>query len=226
MSLPQQIISIFAPHACLSCGAEHNRLLCVSCTTALPTVPSRCYRCHASTRGYAVCRTCARDTPLKQVIIGTPYRDVAKELLHRAKYERARSGLDEIGEFLAPLARLYLPENALLVPVPTASSRVRQRGYDQADCITRRISLLTSLPWSKLLVRRGQVHQVGSNRAQRIAHVKQAFRPVNTGRIKGAHIVLVDDVVTTGATLEEAARTLRRAGAAQVDAILFAQPLS
>lgn len=224
MSVIEQIISTFAPHTCLSCGTEHNRLLCEACTASLPTCPSRCYRCHATTRGYRVCAGCKRDTPLRTVIVATPYEAEAKELLHAAKYERAQSGLDEIADLLTPLAREYLPDDVLFIPVPTASSRVRQRGYDQADRMVRRLSFTLKKPWTKLLIRCGQEHQVGANRAARTAHVRDAFRIIHSDRVKGAHIVLVDDVVTTGATIEEAARTLRRAGASSVDALLFCQP--
>jgi predicted amidophosphoribosyltransferase len=72
-------------------------------------------------------------------------------------------------------------------------------------------------------MRIGQAHQVGAGRAQRKKQLDGVFRPRHIERIKGQHIILVDDVLTTGATLESAARTLRRAGAAQVDAWVFAK---
>jgi len=224
MSIIERIISLFAPHACLDCGAEQDRLLCRDCVQAIATVPSRCYICRATTREYHVCRACRKRTPLRRVLVATPYQGAAKELLHSAKYERAVAGLQEIGDCMGPLVRDNFAAGCLLIPVPTASSRVRQRGYDQAVSLARILGKQTSLPWAIALVRRTQGHQVGSNRTERIAHVKDAFRVVGAARLKGAHIVLVDDVVTTGATLEEAARTLKRAGASQVDAVVFAQP--
>jgi ComF family protein len=118
----------------------------------------------------------------------------------------------------------YFEEDIVLTYVPTATSRRRERGYDQAEVITRRLARRNHLPYRRLLARLGQAHQVGSKRSDRIAHVRDAFRPVHEAKTKGAHIVLIDDVCTTGASLEAAARTLKRAGAKKVDAIVFSQP--
>lgn len=112
----------------------------------------------------------------------------------------------------------------IIVPVPTATSRVRQRGYDQATVLARRLARKQRLPYARLLARLGQAHQVGAGRAERVSHLKDAFRAIRVAHIQGAHILLIDDVCTTGATLESAARTLRAAGAKRVDALVFAQP--
>jgi ComF family protein len=148
---------------------------------------------------------------------------LAKELIHSAKYERAKAGLTEVAEMLATLLPFF-EDDVVLTHVPTASSRIRERGYDQAEVIARRLAQKSRLPYSPLLARLGQAHQVGSGRRERIAHTRNAFRPIHMGRIKGAHIILIDDVCTTGASLESAARALKRAGAKRVDAIVFAQP--
>ena len=165
MSFIERVISLFAPQGCLSCGAERDRLLCDTCTYSLPGVPSRCYRCRTTTKASMTCPACRRRTPLRRVLVGTPYDGAAKGLLHAAKYERARSGLVEIGSFLSEAVRLGFDEDVLIVPVPTASGRVRQRGYDQAEEIARQIGLQTRFRPAKLLVRRTQEHQVCSNRA-------------------------------------------------------------
>jgi len=157
------------------------------------------------------------------VAVWAHHEGLVKEIVHVAKYERAKAGLFEIAQFLSGLIP-YFETDIICTHIPTATSRIRERGYDQAEVIARRLSSENHLPYSRLLARLGQAHQVGSKRTERIAHVKDAFRPVNEARIKGAHIILVDDVCTTGASLEAAARTLKRAGAKRVDAIVFSQP--
>ncbi len=119
---------------------------------------------------------------------------------------------------------VYFGTEVLLVPVPTATTRVRERGYDQAVVLARELSRLSGRTSACPLVRLGQAHQVGASRAARLRHLDGAFRVRYSDKIKGAHIVLIDDVCTTGATLESAARALREAGAKQVDALVFAQP--
>jgi ComF family protein len=114
-------------------------------------------------------------------------------------------------------------ENVVIVHVPTASSRVRRRGYDQARLLARAISKHTGLPHRPLLTRMGQHHQVGARREQRVTQLASAFRVSNPKPVDGNHIILIDDVLTTGATLEAAARALKAAGAKRVDGLVFAQ---
>lgn len=221
MKLLEQLISIIAPHVCLGCGAEQDRLLCEACIEGLIKVPSCCYRCKAVTEDYSVCKQCAPSTPLRHVAVFTHYRDAGKELVHRMKYERAQQGAREIAGMVSEHLPLY-PPDAVLTHIPTATSRIRTRGYDHAKIIARTLAT-GGIFTTSLLARIGQAHQVGSRRAERLRQLEHAFRPIHANHIQGKHVVLVDDVLTTGATLETAARVLRRAGATRVDAIVFAQ---
>lgn len=217
------IARIFAPFQCLGCGREEDQLICTSCRAAIPRVPSRCYLCKATTRHYTVCASCKPKTPLRRVAVWAHHKELPKELIHAAKYERAKAGLFEITAMMSELLP-YFDEGAVFTHIPTATSRIRERGYDQAEVIARRLCAENKLSYSRLLARLGQAHQVGSKRSERITHVKNAFRTINESRIKDAHVVLIDDVCTTGATLEAAARMLKQAGAKRVDALVFSQP--
>lgn len=225
MHVLEKLIAIFAPHVCVGCTFESNRLLCEFCTQALPQLPSRCYRCHATTRDFAVCTKCHKTSSLAHVQAVTSYQGDAKELLHHAKYERAQSGLHEMSEQMHEAYALYAEPGVVLVPLSTATSRVRQRGYDHAVILARDVSRLLGVPMSQLLRRTTQAHQVGSSRAARFKHMDGAFRVTQPARMKDAHIVLIDDVTTTGATLESAAKVCKQHGAKQVDALVYAQAL-
>lgn len=217
------IVRLFAPFHCLGCNTEQDRLLCPACVENVVRVPSRCYLCKAATRQYEVCASCRTRTSLRRVAVWTRHNGLPKELIHVAKYERAKAGLQEIAEMLTGLLPLF-GEDVILTHLPTASSRIRERGYDQAMVIARHLARMNNSSYRPLLARLGQAHQVGSSRRERIIHTKNAFRPLHPDEIRGAHIVLIDDVCTTGASIEAAARVLKQAGAKRVDALVFAQP--
>jgi len=115
--------------------------------------------------------------------------------------------------------------NYLIVPVPTATGRVRERGFDHAALLARQVAKDLGLPVSRPLGRLGQSRQVGAKRPQRQIQMADKIWVKNRGAVAGQQILLIDDVVTTGATLKEASKVLRQVGATRVDALIFAKRL-
>jgi ComF family protein len=198
MNFLDTFIAYIAPHECLGCGFQ-GRLLCSGCSLGLPVVPEA--RLHSGGR----------------VIARTTYDGLAKDLVWRLKAGAARSAADEIASLL------LLQSGDVVVPIPTAPSRERQRGYDQAVLIAKAYAHRQGIPFHRHLARQSQTRQVGASRAQRLQQLAGAFRVVQQPALRGQRVILVDDVLTTGATLETAAQLLLAAGAKTVDAVVFAQ---
>jgi ComF family protein len=218
-----QILALFAPFECLSCGHEGS-LLCHSCgLTALPASPKRCYRCLQPT-STALCPACQTKTELDAVQVAVEYKGVAVQLVARLKFSRTQAAAPLIARVMARNLSPS-PVDTVVVHIPTANRRVRERGYDQAQLIAREFARCRRLPCQTLLRRCGSTRQVGANREQRTVQLASAFYCPNPNRVRGKRIVVVDDVLTTGATVEAATRVLRQAGAAEVKAVLFAQKL-
>ncbi len=222
MRLLEKVISVLAPHSCLGCGQEGS-LLCSWCQpdAALP-LPAQCYRCHRLSPDNRVCQRCRPKTRLSYVWLTAEYDGLVKQLIYELKFGRNRAAAEVVANLMHD-SLPYLSPETLIVHVPTSTSHVRRRGYDQSKLIANRLAQRLERRHLTLLARRGQSQQVGRRRAERLTQLSGAFRPLKTDVIKGAAILLVDDVLTTGATLEEAARTLKRAGAKQVMAAVFAR---
>ncbi len=222
MPLLDGLLSIIAPHNCIVCGAEDG-LLCAWCLPeAFPGLPSRCYRCYRTTSDSATCEHCRRRTAVKHAWIVTDYRGTAKQLVHDYKFGRARAAAPILGSVLAD-ALPYISAHTLIVPVPTASIHIRQRGYDHALLMARYLAIRRNLRLSPIVSRLTQSRQVGSGRQQRHDQLRDAFIVTKPSLVNGAEILIVDDVLTTGATIEAVARILKQAGAKSIDAAIFAQ---
>jgi ComF family protein len=143
-------------------------------------------------------------------------------LIHELKFTRNR-------HMAKPLARLlaeqmpYFTEAPIITHIPTATSRRRMRGYDQAELLAVELARLTGYRHVGLLRREGQQRQVGAHRQTRIEQLRGALRPIRASMINQAEIIIVDDVMTTGATLTAAAETLKDAGAKQLHGLVLAQ---
>jgi predicted amidophosphoribosyltransferase len=196
-------------------------------------IPSICAACGRSCRpGAVVCTRCGRRLAAADPICGSgppgidrawssaPHEGVARDLVAALKFRRllpVAELMAERIEWLAP-ADLLSPE---IVPVPTARLRSLARGFDPAAEIAKALAACTELPLSACLTRSGGGRQVGKRRAQRIGHPPLI-------RAKGEvprSALLVDDVLTTGATLSSCARALRSAGAIRIVAVTFSRRL-
>jgi ComF family protein len=130
-----------------------------------------------------------------------------------------------MAEPLAEWLSNYLPsfpKGTIVSHVPTVHSRIRLRGYDQAQLIAKLVAKKQRLTYADVLRRTKSTRQVGSTRSKRFQQLHGAFAAHKPRRLVGTHILLIDDVLTTGATLESAAETLRLAGVKKIDAAVIA----
>lgn len=222
MRIIEHFFQVLAPHECVVCERQ-GTLLCSACSAkSLEVIPERCYRCNRLSPLHKTCAVCRHHSVLTHVWIRTAYNPVAKKVVHNLKFNFARDAAKIIA------AEIYsvlptLPPRVLLVHVPAATSHIRQRGFDQSAFIARELARLTGMPHVHALARVGQQRQVGTTSKTRREQMKDAFRVVSAPNIMGSHILLIDDVLTTGSTAEAAGLALRAAGAKSVAVTAFAQ---
>ena len=151
------------------------------------------------------------------------YEGVLRKLIHVFKFEGVRTLQRPLGAFLAQA----LPRESsfdAVVPMPLHWRRRWQRGFNQSDLLAREIARKWSVPVCALVRRRrATAPQAGLTSAQRRKNVEGAFEVKDAARLKGMRLLLVDDVLTTGATASACARALKRAGAAQVTFLALAR---
>ena len=151
----------------------------------------------------------------------------ARRLMHALKYGDRLDLARPLGAWMARAGAELLAEADLIVPVPLHRGRLWRRQFNQAAVLAREVSRLSGTAWDPLALRRvkATASQVGMTRPQRVANVQGAFAvaPERAGAVADRQVLLVDDVLTTGSTLNAAARALLRAGARGVDVLVFAR---
>lgn len=222
---------LFPNHTCLVCKTElngnSNPLICDTCFAALPVAKKVCRKCGGSiTVGANVCNRCKGGSNWKFTLARSPfiYAEPIVALIMRLKY----NGEGDIAKAMAPHMTRIVEQNNItadiIVPVPLAKKRMKQRGYNQALLLAREVSKFTNIPVDdSLLVRVKQtVAQKEMTLTQRQANLKNVFEVTNKLFVKGKSILLVDDVFTTGTTANECAKVLKKAGATSVAVVTVA----
>ena len=222
------------PPTCIACGQEGDAIacrdLCAACYLALPWSHHACRRCALPlpmTDANEVCGVClARPPSLHGVIASFAYAAPLDRLLPMFKFHQSMAAGRLLSGLMADTLRYaaICANNATLVPIPLHRRRLRQRGYDQALELARPLARRLGLPLaSDVLIRPRQTRaQSRLDKAARQRNLSGAFM-VNARRTLPRHVVLIDDVMTTGATLEAAAAALRAAGVGRVDAWVCAR---
>ncbi len=155
------------------------------------------------------------------------FGDVLRSLIHGFKYSDQREGLSLFGRWLVLAGQDLLEEADLIVPVPLYRGRLWQRRFNQAALLSFEVSELTGIPVDVLALKRRRAtrSQVGLTERQRRKNVTGAFAliPRKKALVTGRNILLIDDVLTTGSTVDACSKALKKAGAARVDVLVLAR---
>jgi len=207
---------------CLLCGEESGpELLCAACAAELPALAEHCPQCALPNPAGAVCGSCLDRPPhYDRTLALWRYEFPCDRLVQALKY-RARLAL--AGFFARSLASRPLPEVDLIVPMPLHPKRLAERGFNQALEIARDLARRLGRPIEPRGVLRVKdtLPQTKLPYEERAKNVRGAF--LCKLDLSGASVAVVDDVMTTGATLNELARALKRAGATRVENFVIAR---
>ena len=201
--------------SCFLCRGAARGILCPACDADLPRLAGTlCPRCALPSPGGALCGRCLADAPhYDATVAALAYRFPADTLVHALKFRSQLALAPLMGDLLIEAIRERID---LVVPVPLSRERLRERGYNQAAEIARHVARerRARLELTVVVRERNTRAQADLPWSDRARNVRGAFRCERS--LDGAAIAVIDDVMTTGATLDELAATLKRAGAVRV----------
>jgi ComF family protein len=214
-----RLLSLIAPYECIACGIQGG-VVCAESSEQLIALPNICYVCAKASRAGLACETCKSTHTPQRTFIATEYSGISKELIAELKFKHKR----ETSAVMARVISDTLPFYAIapiVTFVPTANIRRRERGFDHAELIAKHVARLNGWLFLPTLKRVGTIQQHGKNRETRKQQVRGTIELIRP--IAGVNFIVIDDVLTTGATIEECTKVLRGGGAQSVDAAVFAR---
>lgn len=222
--LGRHTLSALLPQTCFVCGgAAGNHVLCGVCESGLPLpgLPA-CPVCALASPEGAICGRCVAQLPrFDATAAALSYEFPVREMVHALKF---RARFDLVGYLAGRLdAALLRTDWDVVVPVPITARRLRERGFNQAVLLARPVARRLGVPLhgQRVVKDRDTPQQVGLDQAERRRNLRGAFRALD--RFDGARVLVVDDVMTSGATLDEMAAALKAAGAAHVGNLVLAR---
>lgn len=219
MTILSHFLELFFPSYCLICSVPLVRgedWVCTTCHHDLPQTT-----CHQGLDSLVAPKLYGR-VPINYALAMYKFRKKSKvqTLLHQLKYKHRPVVARWLGRRYGNILKaVYIGKNFdLIVPVPLHTSKLRQRGYNQSDYFAQGLAEVLSIPWSNQYLKRIRATstQTRRNRLERFVNLQQAFDIVNAAAVHDKHLLIVDDVITTGATLEACSIALLSAGCSEV----------
>ncbi len=230
------LVSLIWPPHCLICqaplGSETDQMTCVTCLASMPKNPQPwCPTCGLSLLGWGKetthCVACLqKPSPLTWARAATLYQGTAKASVGKLKFHHQVNLADPMARAMAEVAQTPPTFNAdLLIPVPLHTTRERQRGFNQSALLADALSPQLKIPVAKEILIRSVATEAQTklNATGRRQNVLNAFKVSNPVAIQNKHLLLIDDVMTTGSTLFGCAEVLALAGAKTIGALAFAR---
>lgn len=223
----QLILDVIFPPRCLSCR-RWGDWVCADCWQRIELIATPiCYKCNRLSPGWKVCTSCRPGASAQRMIVCGYWQSPLKQLVYGLKYRRAKPLADKLGKLLADaIQSLVQNDEVIVVPVPLHRGRLWERGFNQAELLARVVATELERPLVRLLVRqRFTLPQFKLTKIARRENVQAAFaiRLSQAPQITNKTVLLVDDLVTTGATLNECAKILRENGAQEVWGLVLAK---
>lgn len=220
---------IYPPH-CLICRAAGETYLCASCIEKIDLIkPPFCRKCGGPCESFH-CEDCReREYHFECARSAAIYEGVLREAIHALKYRNYIAVAEPLAEIMAESFRdTGLAGRAdIVIPIPIHASRMIHRGFNQSEELARGFAKRLHLPMEPRVLRKSKKtkRQVELPLDLRVSNVQGAFTAANPERIRGKRILLIDDVFTTGSTLDEAAKVLLNSGASTISAYTLAKSL-
>ena len=216
-----QCLDGIAPKRCRVCAGAHTREdICTGCRSELPWNTPACPVCAQPTAAPAPCRDCQHRAPaFDHALAPLILKGTVRHWVHAMKYRGSFPAARLLGQLMADASESDpMPAPDLLVPVPIHATRRWRRGFNQSEELARHLGRALNIPVlaGPVQVLRRPGEQIGQTAAQRRRNLRGAFRIDHD--LSGLHVALIDDVMTTGATLDALARAARSAGAARIGA--------
>lgn len=226
-ALGGRLLDLLFPPRCVNCK-QVGGAFCPQCFGSIQFIqPPFCPRCsHWLVSAHAPCPACrAQPRLITRARAAAWHEGAIRQAIHALKYNRRRDVAAPLATLLAPLCLNDELKPDLLTSVPLHPERQRERGYNQAEELAQQTARRSGCAYARLLERtRATADQIGLNAQERHANVRDAFRVNASIQLQGKQIVLIDDVYTTGATLDACAAALFARGASAVYGVTVARP--